>query len=156
MVDETLIKNLKKVQDFESRVKLTTAYYHSIIEKKSNAMHSIKVVREILNQCVQNNQFNISVETLATNYQVSPRTLQRYFESCTGLSAKTALQIMRIRKAVAHLSTSSHNFHYSQYGYYDYSHFFKHLKQFMQKTKLHTFQPHLKLLEVLHKHSPVI
>ena len=151
LVDETLIKNLIKAPDFNTRVQLATAYYHSIVKNKSNALKSIMIVREILDQCYQNNQFNISFETLAESYQVSPRTLQRYFETCIGISGKTALQIMRIRKAVTHLSNDPGNFHYSNYGYYDYSHFIKHLKQFLQKSKLHMLQPHLKLLQGLHK-----
>ena len=151
LVDETLIKNLKQAPDFDSRVKLAIAYYHAIVEKKSSSMHSIMAVREILDHCNQHNQFSIPVDTLAANYQVSSRTLQRYFETCIGISGKTALQIMRIRKAVAHLSNDPNSFHYSTYGYYDYSHFFKHLKQFMQKSKFHFQQPHLKLLEGLHK-----
>ncbi len=154
LLDETLIKNLKKSPDFETRVKLATSYYNDMIEKKSNAIKSIMVVSEILDECYQNNQFNISLETLAMQYQISPRTLQRYFETCIGISGKTALQIMRIRKAVMHLSNDSNNFHYSNYGYYDYSHFFKHLKQFMQKSRLQILQPHLKLMKGLQK--PVI
>jgi len=109
------------------------------------------MVTEILGNCYKNNLFNHSIEQIAASYKISARTLQRYFETCTSLSGKTALQIMRIRKAVTHLSTSPNDFHYSKYGYYDFSHFCKHLKQFMQKSKLHTFQPHLKLLEGLHK-----
>ena len=151
LVDESLIKNLKKAPDFNARVKLATTYYQSIVEKKSSAMHSIIVVREILDHCNQHNLFNISVDSLAANYQVSSRTLQRYFETCIGISGKTALQIMRIRKAVTHLSNDPTSFHYSNYGYYDHSHFFKHLKQFMQKSKFHVRQPHLQLLEGLHK-----
>ncbi len=151
LLDEILIKNLKKAPDFETRVKLATAYYNDIIEKKSNAIKSIMVVSEILDYCYRNNQFNISFETLAARYQISPRTLQRYFETCIGISGKAALQTMRIRKAVTHLSNTPNDFHYSQYGYYDYSHFFKHLKQFIQESRLQILQPHLKILEGIHK-----
>ena len=76
------------------------------------------------------------------------RTLQRYFEACTGIGSKQALQIMRIRKATAHLVSSPQDFHYSIYGYYDYSHFYKHLKQFLQRNTLKNIQPHLQLPKV--------
>lgn len=151
LVDKSLITNLKKAPDFKSRVLLATAYYNSIVEKKSQTINSIKVVREVLDQCYQNNQFNISLEELASEYQVSLRTFHRYFETTIGISGKNALQIMRIRKAVTQLSSDPGNFHYSTYGYYDHSHFYKHLKLFMERSKFHTRQPHLKLLEGLHK-----
>jgi hypothetical protein len=70
---------------------------------------------------------------------------------CTGISSKQALQVMRIRKATQHLANSPHDFHYSLYNYYDHSHFYKHLKHFLQESTLKNLQPHLKLLEGLHK-----
>ena len=56
---------------------------------------------------------------------------------------------MRIRKAVAHLAKDPSTFHYSEYGYYDHSHFYKHLKEFLHKQTLVNLQPHLKLLKNL-------
>ena len=67
-------------------------------------------------------------------YKISARSLHRYFESTTSLSSKKALQVLRIRKAVQQLATNPEGFRYDKYGYYDYSHFCKHLKQFLQKT----------------------
>lgn len=58
---------------------------------------------------------------------------------------------MRVRKAAENLINAPTGFHYSQYGYYDHSHFYKHLKQFLQKSTLQQLQPHLKLLAGLHK-----
>ncbi len=58
---------------------------------------------------------------------------------------------MRIRKAAAHLANSPKDFNSSLYGYYDHSHFYKHLRQFLEKNTLKNLQPHLKLLEGLHK-----
>ena len=37
---------------------------------------------------------------------------------------------MRIRKAVTHLINDPQTFDYTAYGYYDNSHFYKHLQQF--------------------------
>ncbi len=115
------------------------------------SLHPVHIVSEILEQCFQKNQFTVSIETLAAKYNISSRTLQRYFEMCTGISSKQALQVMRIRKATAHLANSPQNFHYSLYGYYDHSHFYKHLKQFLQENTLKNMHPHLQLLETLHK-----
>ena len=87
---------------------------------------------------------------LRSKYNISTRTLQRYFENTTSISSKQALQILRIRKATHHLATSPDDFHFSLYGYYDKSHFYKHLKKFLQKKTLKNLKPHLKLLGRLH------
>jgi len=90
--------------------------------------------------------FTSSIEDLSRKYKISSRTLQRYFEAATSITSKQALQIIRIRKAVEHLTTSPGSFHFSSYGYYDYSHFYKHLKQFLNKHTIEIVQPHLQLL----------
>ena len=79
--------------------------------------------------------------------KISTRTLQRYFEATTSITSKQALQILRIRKAVEKLTSAPGEFHFSQFGYYDYSHFYKHLKQFVNSHTITIIQPHLQLLK---------
>jgi len=151
LVDATVIKEAKLENSFEKRVDVLSKYFAKLIEQYSGPLQPIQIVTEILADCNRSNDFSKPVEELAEQYQVSSRTLQRYFEMNTSISTKQALQIMRIRKAAEHLVNSPGNFHYTQYGYYDHSHFYKHLKHFLQKKTLLKFQPHLKLLETLHK-----
>ncbi|HWJ92203.1 MAG TPA: helix-turn-helix domain-containing protein [Flavisolibacter sp.] len=90
----------------------------------------------------------MSIEELAKEYEVSARTLQRYFEAATSITGKQALQIMRIRKAVEDLARAPAKFHFGDYGYYDYSHFYKHLKRFVNQHSISIVQPHLHLLKL--------
>jgi len=150
LIDRKLIEKVKKTPSFEKRVNILAGHYQTIVDKYAGSWQPVHIVREILDHCFQNNDFATSVETFAKKYEISTRTLQRYFETTTGISSKKALQIMRIRKAVAHLASSPENFHFSLYGYYDHSHFVKHLKSFTSKTTLAHLQPHLKLLRALH------
>ena len=96
-------------------------------------------------------KISISVEEFALHYAISSRTLQRYFLTCTGVNSKTALQILRIRKAVNDIVLCAENFHYKDYGYYDFSHFYKHLKQFLHHDALKKIKPHLQLLRSIRK-----
>ncbi|MEO8109822.1 MAG: helix-turn-helix domain-containing protein [Ginsengibacter sp.] len=150
LLDRVIISEIKSASDFETRVGILTQYFSGIVKKHSEPLPSIRIVTEILEECNTTNSFDIPVKLLADKYEISTRTLQRYFESHTSLSSKKALQILRIRKATHHLATSPLDFHYSLYGYYDHSHFYKHLKSFLQKSTLQKLQPHLKLLEKLH------
>jgi AraC-like DNA-binding protein len=149
LLDQQVISNVKKAKDFNERVTILTAHFHTIVQKHPVSLRPVQIVTEILEQCNATNNFTTSIQTFASKYKISTRTLQRYFEITTSISSKQALQILRIRKATHQLATSPGNFHFSLYGYYDKSHFYKHLKKFLQKETLQNLKPHLKLLEGL-------
>jgi AraC-like DNA-binding protein len=153
LMEQAVIDSLKKDISFEKRVALLNDYFINIINAYPGSWEPIRVVTEILGYCDHKNDFITRVEDFAAQYRISTRTLQRYFEISTSLSGKKALQIMRIRKAVQHMVHSPENFHFTLYGYYDHSHFYKHLKQFLHKNTLIAVQPHLYLLQKLHKKS---
>jgi AraC-like DNA-binding protein len=136
LMDVKLIDKIKKAASFEERVKTLTTHYQKLINQHSDEFKDISIVTGILDKAIKKNLFTVSIESLAKQHGISSRTLQRYFEKATGTSSKKALQIMRIRKAVAHLVNDPYSFHYSDYGYYDYSHFYKHLKEFLDKQTL--------------------
>ncbi|MGH2565476.1 MAG: helix-turn-helix domain-containing protein, partial [Ginsengibacter sp.] len=150
LIEQSIIAKIKSAPDFDSRVNILSAYYKNMVQKYQGSLQPIQIVTEILSHCNATNNFTTSIQSFAGQYKISTRTLQRYFESATSISTKKAIQILRIRRATEHLATSPGNFHFSLYGYYDRSHFYKHLKKFLQKTTLKNLQPHLKLLEGLH------
>jgi AraC-like DNA-binding protein len=147
LIDRSVMDQVKSAQTFAERVHLLSEHYTSMISRHADSLQAVHVVTDILNDVYQNNRFGISVTKLGEERGISSRTLLRYFETCTGVSAKQALQIMRIRKALEELTTHPDSFHFSDYGYYDYSHFFKHLKGFVNKHTIDIIQPHLQLLK---------
>lgn len=151
LLDERILATIKKASSFAERVNIVSLHYESIVQKHAPSFQRAHIVTQILDECYGKNNFNTPVEHFASRYGVSPRTLQRYFETTTGISGKKALQVMRIRKACAHLAESPGDFVYSLYGYYDHSHFCKHLKKFLQKATVVNITPHLELLKSLHK-----
>lgn len=151
LLQQSVISSIKTAASFEKRVQLLSKHYEEILEQYEGSLQPIQIVTSILAGCLQQNKFNPPVEELAEKYHISTRTLQRYFETATGVSSKKALQVLRIRKAVSHIITAPETFHYGVYGYYDFSHFYKHLKQFLQKDTLLHLQPHLQLLHKLRK-----
>ena len=151
LLDQQIINKVKQAFDFDARVDILTSYFQNIVKKYSGSWQPIQIVTEILAHCNATNNFTTPIQSFARQYNISTRTLQRYFESATSISSKQALQILRIRKATQHLATSPGDFHFSLYGYYDHSHFYKHLKKFLQKETIKNLRPHLKLLEELHQ-----
>jgi AraC-like DNA-binding protein len=151
LLDSRIIEKVKRAKSFDERTGILSNYFLSELAQYDGALQPVNIVGNILDHCFQHNRFSIPIEKLAKHYSVSTRTLQRYFEMCTGISSKQALQVMRIRKATSHLVHSPGDFKYNIYDYYDHSHFYKHLKQFLQKNTLKNIEPHLKLLQLLHK-----
>jgi methylphosphotriester-DNA--protein-cysteine methyltransferase len=151
LLEQPVITDIKIVSSFEKRVALLCKHYEQILAQYEGSLQPIEIVTSILADCLKQNKFDLSVEELAEKYLISTRTLQRYFETATGISSKKALQILRIRKAVSHIITAPETFHYGIYGYYDFSHFYKHLKKFFLNDTLLHLQPHLQLLQTLHK-----
>ncbi len=150
LVDKTVLAKVKQCRDFSARVSLLSNYFLRILQQYDGALQPVRIVSEILNTCNRTNQFTVSVEDLALQYHISARTLQRYFETATGIGTKKALQIMRIRKATEQLVKFPGDFNSADYGYYDHSHFYKHLRQFLRKRTLEKLNLHLLLLEKMH------
>lgn len=147
LIDRTVVEKVKTAASFEQRVHMLTMYYEGIIQQHAGSLSQVDIVTQVLQECTDQNCFDISIEELARRFAISTRTLQRYFEATTSITSKKALQILRIRKAVEKLATTPGEFHYSQFGYYDYSHFHKHLKEFLCSHTVSILQPHLKLLK---------
>ena len=146
LIDRNVVEKVKQAPTFEQRVALLTTYYQDITQQYAGSLLQVDIVTQILQECSEENCFDISIEALASRYSISTRTLQRYFEATTGITSKQALQILRIRKAVEKLAAEPDAFHFSQFGYYDYSHFHKHLKHFLCRQTITMLQPHLKII----------
>lgn len=151
LLEQTIIEQVKKAASFEERTSLLSNYFLHELGRYEDSLQPVHMIGKILEQSFQQNQFTMPVEDIASQYKISTRTLQRYFEMCTGISTKQALQIMRIRKATAHLVNAPVDFDYTLYGYYDHSHFYKHLRQFLGKNTLRNMEPHLRVLQLLHR-----
>ena len=147
LIDRSIIDKIKRAASFDERMKILSDYYEDIIEQHAGSLKQVDIVTGILHDSVADNCFDTSIEELSARYNISTRTLQRYFEATTSISSKQALQILRIRKAVEKLTSDPEHFHFSQFGYYDYSHFYKHLKQFISSHTITIIQPHLQLLK---------
>jgi AraC-like DNA-binding protein len=140
LIDKAVVTQVKKATSFAERESIIFNYYSALIEKYEASLKYVAVVTGILKECTENNQYDFSIEGLADKYKISKRTLQRYFEATTSFSSKPALQTIRIRQAVKQLAETPKTFDYTSYGYYDYSHFTKHLKQFVGERYFKDFQ----------------
>lgn len=149
LLDKAVLDAVKTGNSFGERVDVLNQYYSAVIKKYEGSPLPINIVSEIIDQSSRNLAGTLSIEDLAKKYAVSSRTLQRYFEKCTSLGTKKTLQLLRIRKAVEHISSDPASFKIAQYGYYDYSHFYKHLQQFLPRQVLQALN---KRIRTMNKH----
>jgi len=151
LAEASLLDKIKKPVSFEKRVQLLIKHYDEQLNKHEGSFKPVNIVTSILDHAVKQNNYNIAVEELAAHHHISARTLQRYFLICTGTNSKKALQVLRIRKAVNDIIANPKKFYYNDYNYYDYSHFYKHLKLFLHNDTLKHIKPHLQLLKTIRK-----
>ena len=140
LIEKSVVEKVRSAADFNERVKIIFNYYDLLVEKHAASFRYIQIVTSLLSRLAEINSYNESVASLASSYQISKRSLQRYFEASTSYSTKPALQTIRIRTAVKALTDNPASFNFNDYGYYDYSHFCKHLKQFVGKKYFKVFQ----------------
>lgn len=151
LLEKPVLEKVKQCNGFEERVAELVPYFESLVSGFDGYQLPVKIVSEIIETCNRSNHFNLPVESLAGNHGISSRTLQRYFEITTSLSTKKTLQILRVRKAVSQIAVNPPAFSLEDFGYYDKSHFYKHLKQFFNKDIPGEHLLHLAILGRLHK-----
>jgi AraC-like DNA-binding protein len=146
LIDRKVIKQIKDAASFKDRVDIISAYYDDIVNRHHGSLKHVDIVTEALKEFERSN-FKKSIEEISNESEISTRTMQRYFEATVSINSKTAFQIMRIRKAVEQLLSDASDFDLGAYGYYDYSHFYKHLKSFLDHKAIEIVQPHLQVLK---------
>ena len=151
LLEKSVINEVKEAASFDKRVKLLSRHYENILDAHEGSLLPVNIVTGVLENCEQQNNFNPSLEMLSRHYHITARTLQRYFGATAGMSSKKALQVLRIRKAIQHMISDPKTFHFSNYSYYDASHFYKHLKQFLNKDSLQQLNPYLQLMQTVRK-----
>lgn len=145
LIEKPLLQQVKAAAGFDERVQLLSDHYGAIIERAAGARQPVTLVTDLLQECARTRGFHQSIGQLAEARGVSARTLQRYFLATTSTSGKQALQILRIRTAVELLVSRPQEFRHEDFGYYDYSHFLKHLKSFLGGAPTDIAKPHLEL-----------
>lgn len=147
LIDRNVVTDVKAARSFEERVQVITNYYNQVIQQYSGSLKYVEIVTDVLQDAFKNNQFSNSIELYAQKHGISSRTLQRYFEAATGINSKQALQMQRIRKAITTYIDAPDRFDASVFGYYDHSHFYKHIMSFLKAHPVANIQSHLELLK---------
>jgi AraC-like DNA-binding protein len=143
LIDKSVLQKIKSLQNFYDRVAFLNNYYEKLISNTAHEINRIRVVTECIRYYSEKGNFDLTITELADKNNISSKTLQRYFMEATSISGKKALQIIRIRRAIEHLTKSPTTFNVADFGYYDYSHFYKHLKLFVGSHMLVALKPHL-------------
>lgn len=146
LIERDVIEKIKQQNSFVKRMEFVSSYYDKIIKEYSGSLRQVDIVTDVMKNCYQGN-FTTTIEEYSMKYNISTKTLQRYFEATTSITGKQALQMIRIRRAISAFAQSPASFDHSEYGYCDYSHFYKHINRFLKNHKLANIQSHLQLLQ---------
>ena len=126
-LEADIIRRIHDAENFEQRVFHSANFFTSVYEKHASAIGRHAVVFELLEEVLMNEEFDFKLEKIAAEKFLSSRTLNRHFQKNIGITAKRAFRILRTRKAIASY-VHDREFCVYEWGYYDYSHFYKEVK----------------------------
>jgi AraC-like DNA-binding protein len=100
------------------------------------------VVFEFMIEAIHRANGHITVQQLAKQFDISERTIHRYFNKYIGVNPNEYINLIRFRSVLALTENSSDSIlnHALDVGYYDQSHFIKHFKEFSSVTPKQFFE----------------
>lgn len=132
-----LIRQVKKIDNFEQRQQLLEHYFLQQIRKKKSRDHYLHFVRETI-ACYENGQLQYNINELSGRLFTTSKTINRYFNKVIGTSPKDYFNIIRARTALTAWVANKKVFQPTAFGYYDFSHFYKDIHRFTGQ-KLSTY-----------------
>ena len=102
-----------------------------LIQQLRNMPHDTTMVQQVIESMEQRNG-NTTVEEIIKDFNITERTLQRWFKKVIGINPKLYLRIVRFNYVISQLELSSTPLKEIMYdaGYFDQSHFIKDFLQF--------------------------
>lgn len=129
MIPDGLLRKLKRLDDFDSRMRLLESFLLEKLLHNRERLHSLQCVQDTIEAfCASGMQLNNS--ELASRQYMTEKTFYRYFTQVIGASPKHFFATMRARTALTDYITHKTAFSPAAYGYYDMSHFYKDVVKF--------------------------
>jgi AraC-like DNA-binding protein len=123
-ISPEFVETIHRAGCFEERVALCSSYFTSIYETHHKKIMRQKIVLDLLECLYSNEENSFIVSEIAQKSFLSSKTLNRYFQKNVGITAKQSFRLLRTRKALESYIHSD-KFNFFEWGYYDYSHFFR-------------------------------
>lgn len=129
VIPDSLLRKLKRLDDFDSRMRLLESFLLEKLLHNREKLHSLQCVQDSIEAfCASGMQLN-NYE-LASRQYMTEKTFYRYFTQVIGASPKHFFATMRARTALTDYITHKTAFSPAAYGYYDMSHFYKDVVKF--------------------------
>ncbi|HVU54545.1 MAG TPA: helix-turn-helix domain-containing protein [Puia sp.] len=131
-----LISQVKQAEHVKQRQALLEDYFLASLARRPKRDHFSQLVADSIGNYVEAGMQPNTTE-LACRHFVHSRTINRYFHRVIGLSPKRYLGIVRARTALASFIRDKRQFCPMDFGYYDMSHFYKGVREFMGRPLKH-------------------
>ena len=124
--DSFVTEQMASSAGMDSKIAIAEDYLLKRLNEKNNFKYN--TVKKTLNVYIANLAASRKLNYISKELNTIPKTLYRYFNDIIGLSPKTCLNILRLREAIKHYAFERGSFNVYDYGYFDYSHFIKEIK----------------------------
>ncbi len=136
ILPQKLIAQVKSLPRFEDRIHLLEQYFISRLHNQKTKDHYLYFVKDTINM-YSATDMRLNNNELAERMFTSSKTIHRYFNAVIGTSPKQYFSIIRARTALTNYVANRKNFDPALHGYYDMSHFHKHILAFTGFTPAH-------------------
>jgi AraC-like DNA-binding protein len=130
VLDKLIIQRIKETGSFEKRCEIVLEYLLARISRKQITAHAATSIQEAIFSFNSLLKDRLSVSDVSKEVNCTTKTLGRYFEKYVGAGPKKCFRILRFRKAIEHYAVNASTFSIYDYGYFDYSHFYREVKDF--------------------------
>ncbi|GAB3995546.1 helix-turn-helix domain-containing protein [Spirosoma daeguense] len=128
----TLLLRVKQADHFDERIELLQNYFLNQFQFGKQSDHYRTFVSNTIGTFDESGMV-LNTGQLADRLFATSKTINRYFHRVIGTPPKQYLSMLRIRAAMASYVAHKDLFYPEDYGYYDMSHFYKHVMKFTGK-----------------------
>jgi AraC-like DNA-binding protein len=139
LVAPSIIRKLKKLDCFNSRVIFIQRYFLDLLNSKFGESYLYNRVMETVSRYIHSGM-SFQNNKLAAEMALTDKTLYRYFKHLVGASPKEYFSTIRARTALTAYVTDRESFSAYDFGYYDNSHFYREVVKFTGR-KLSSYCP---------------
>ena len=125
----TLICRIKQLTDFEERTELLQDFFLSQFNSRKKSDHYRQFVTSTIGT-FDASGMALNTGQLAERMFLTSKTINRYFHRVVGTPPKQFFTTLRARTALLNYVANKDRFTPDDYGYYDMSHFYKHVVKF--------------------------
>jgi AraC-like DNA-binding protein len=129
ILPDSIIQKLKEPVGLEEKSLFLEKFFFEKLYKNSSDQFHLQCIKRSIDLFV-NSTMDVTLNEIAAQLHISEKTFNRYFYKIVGTNPKRFFSTIRCRLSLTQYKQAPRQFSPYDFGYYDFSHFSKEVKQF--------------------------